>query len=217
MFPTPKLELYERLRQYRVILCSTSPRRLEILRQLGIEPEVAASHFEENVDKSKFTVSQYVQETATGKILSVWKRLDEASRKNALLISGDTVVDNSGKIYEKPKSFEVNVRMLQEMRDSSNDTYVRSGVVALVGDPTESCGYRMIRFVESTKVVFRDVSDEFIRGYCGTGEGLEVAGGFRIQGYGASLIDRVDGDFYNVVGLPCRVIASIGEILGCKL
>ncbi|VEU23235.1 DEKNAAC104360 [Brettanomyces naardenensis] len=217
MFPHP---IFSKLSTFTFYLCTTSPRRQQIIQQLGFKPIVIAPTFEENLDKTIYTVKQYVTETATGKILSVWNSLDESERHgDILLLSADTVVENDGRIYEKPKTYEENCRMLKELRDSPTPTYIHSGVVLLLGDETRPDGYRMERFVETTGVVMKkEVSDEFIEQYCKSGEGLTVAGGFRIQGYGSTFITGIRGDFFNGVGLPAgRTFDKICEILQCEI
>lgn len=210
--------VYQKLADYKVILCSTSPRRKDILAQLGFQFEIAESHFEENLDKSKYSVDEYVRETATGKAKAVWNSLDRRTKTGKiLLIAGDTVVESGGKIYEKPQDYQKNVVMLKELRDSKNAVNVRSGVVLLLGDEKLPDGYQMVRFNDKTVVEMKnDVSDEFIELYCRTGEGLQVAGGFRIQGYGIMMMKGVKGDFYNGVGLPStKTFDEICKLLGC--
>lgn len=210
--------VYRKLAEYRVILCSTSPRRKDILEQLGFEFEIAKSHFEENLDKSKYSVDEYVRETATGKAKAVWNSLDkDAKRKKVLLIAGDTVVESQGKIYEKPRDYRRNVEMLKGLRDAKSAVNVRSGVVLMLGDEETPDGYRMVRFNTKTVVHMKhSISDKFIELYCKTGEGLQVAGGFRIQGYGITLMEGVEGDFYNGVGLPStRTFDEICKLMGC--
>lgn len=196
------------------LLCSTSPRRLQILQQLGFDPIVVASQFDENLDKS-LSPQVYVQETATGKMMAVWNTLQEKV-DGTLLLACDTVVANEGRIYEKPKTFEENRRVLREIRDSNEPVYVHSGLVVLVIDSTESIGYRMRRSIVTTTIhMNRRISDKLIDEYCSTGEGLEVAGGFKIQGKGMLLMDGIEGDYYNVVGLPgAHTFEEISKLVG---
>ncbi|KAH3671139.1 hypothetical protein OGAPHI_000850 [Ogataea philodendri] len=199
--------VYEKLSDYRFYLCSTSPRRKEILEMIGFHPEICPSDFEENLPKSDFTVEEYVRETAKGKCLAVWDQLKkEGKTDKVFLLSADTVVENEGIIYEKPKTKEENFRAICKMRDSKQPVRVLSGVVMLLSDETtqgkpDNC--KITVFTEVTEILMeRSVSDAFVHQYTETGEGLQVAGGFRIQGFGALMMQGVNGDYYNVVGLP---------------
>ncbi|KAG7708585.1 hypothetical protein KL950_002105 [Ogataea haglerorum] len=201
-----KLEhpVYEKLSNYTFYLCSSSPRRQEILKMLGFSPVVRASQFEENLSKLDYTVEEYVAETAKGKCLAVWDQLKkEGETDNVLLISADTVVENQGVIYEKPKTQEENYRAICAMRDSSEPVRVFSGVVVLLSDAStqgkpDKC--KIKTFTEITEIIMeKSVSNEFVRKYSECGEGHQVAGGFRIQGSGALMMRGINGDYYNVL------------------
>lgn len=103
-----------------------------------------------------------------------------------------------GKIFEKPKSKEDQLKNLKYYRDSKKVQHVLSGVVVINDGVQHS-------FVEDTALHFDyDVSDEFLKAYVDTEEGLEVAAGYRIQLRGALMMRKIDGDYYNAVGLPFR-------------
>ncbi|KAG7844601.1 hypothetical protein KL941_003977 [Ogataea angusta] len=199
--------VYDKLSNYSFYLCSTSPRRQEILNMLGFCPVIRPSHFEENLSKLDYTVEEYVAETARGKCLAVWDQLKkEGKTDNVLLLSADTVVENEGVIYEKPKTQEENFRAICKMRDSNEPVRVISGVVMLLSDAStrgkpDRC--KIKTFTEITEIIMeKSVSDEFVRKYSECGEGHQVAGGFKIQGSGALMMRGINGDYYNVVGLP---------------
>ncbi|ODV96005.1 hypothetical protein PACTADRAFT_33197 [Pachysolen tannophilus NRRL Y-2460] len=195
--------VYEALKDKRFILASTSPRRSQILTQLGFKFEVVASNFPEDLDKSKYSPSEYVLNTAIGKAIAVWNEMKAQNEKIDLILSADTVVVCNDKIFEKPKNIEENIKMLKYMRDCGCPQIVMSGVVLLIRiDNT----YKLEKIVESSKVYmdYENISDDFINSYVNTEEGLTVAGGYRIQGLGALFMKGIEGDFYNVVGLPFR-------------
>ncbi|KAG7838802.1 hypothetical protein KL942_003798 [Ogataea angusta] len=196
--------VYDKLSNYSFYLCSTSPRRQEILNMLGLCPVIRPSHFEENLSKLDYTVEEYVAETARGKCLAVWDQLKkEGKTDNVLLLSADTVVENEGVIYEKPKTQEENYRAICKMRDSNEPVRVISGVVMLLSDAStrgkpDRC--KIKTFTEITEIIMeKSVSDEFVRKYSECGEGHQVAGGFKIQGSGALMMRGINGDYYNVL------------------
>ncbi|KAG7816983.1 hypothetical protein KL928_004447 [Ogataea angusta] len=196
--------VYDKLSNYSFYLCSTSPRRQEILNMLGFCPVIRPSHFEENLSKLDYTVEEYVAETARGKCLAVWDQLKkEGKTDNVLLLSADTVVENEGVIYEKPKTQEENYRAICKMRDSNEPVRVISGVVMLLSDAStrgkpDRC--KIKTFTEITEIIMeKSVSDEFVRKYSECGEGHQVAGGFKIQGSGALMMRGINGDYYNVL------------------
>lgn len=122
-----------------------------------------------------------------------------------MIISGDTIVTLNGKIYGKPKISEKAFEMLSELSGKSHVVY--TGVVIQYRD-------QIVKFTESTKVTFGTATPEQIQGYVETGEPLDKAGGYGIQGVGGCLIERIDGDYFTVVGLPMyRLSAEICKLL----
>lgn len=115
-----------------------------------------------------------------------------------MIVSADTVIELEGKIYEKPRNAEEQLINLKKFRDSVSPQHVLSGVIVIV-DGVE------FTHVEDTSIVFDpEASDELLEAYVGTGEGLDVAAGYRVQSLGALLMKRIEGDYFNVVGLPFR-------------
>lgn len=202
------------IRGWRVVLASASPRRLEILRTGGLEVEVRASGFEENLDKARFTPAQYVEETALGKARDVFAALEGEAKAGGgavpdLVIGADTVVLLDGRILEKPPTKEEAVRMLLALSGCSNEVF--SGVALL--RPRPGGGEPLVRrFHERTTVRFSEMSEEVVRAYVETGEPMDKAGAYGIQGLGSSLVEGIDGCYFNVVGFPlsrfCRELAD---------
>lgn len=158
---------------------------------------------------------EYVLQTATQKAMTVYAtEIDNATRgEPALVIAADTiVVSNIGQLLEKPHSEAEHIAMLKTLRNTSVHK-VYTAVVAMA--PLQSArdpGYALESTVEETTVRFgKDISDEMIMAYVRTREGADKAGGYGIQGIGAILVDRIDGSFDNVVGLPLRATLALIE------
>lgn len=186
----------------RIVLASASPRRKELLEQIGIEFEIAVSKGEE---KYKSTVpEEIVKELALGKAENVAADLVDARRdfvnawRDLVIIGADTIVVQDGEILGKPEDEEHAFRMLQSLRGREHQVY--TGVALL--EYTEDGTKRVVSHAEETKVFVHAMEDEEIRRYISTGEPMDKAGAYGIQGRFAAYIDRIEGDYYNVVGLP---------------
>ncbi|KAK9450757.1 Maf-like protein [Limtongia smithiae] len=209
-----KLPVFEFLKGKHVVLASSSPRRRELLRQIGITDfKVVKPKFEEDLDKSRLTVTEYVNETATAKALEVYSREVEADNDPALVIAADTVVLLGDSILEKPKSAKDHFQMLQRLRDEKLPHKVYTSVVCIapLREPVYP-GYSMYRDFEETQVVFdSEVSDDFLAAYVASGEARDAAGGYCVQEKGALMVEKIIGDYNNVVGLPLRLLLKLME------
>jgi septum formation protein len=203
------------LRGRRTILASASPRRRQLLASIGLTNiEIIPSSFEENLPKSA-SPFEYVLATATEKALEVYKREinNESKGEPAMIIAADTiVVSSSGAILEKPRSEAQHIAMLKSLRDTGvHRVYTAVACMA----PLESArdpGYAMDTAVEETAVKFDStVTDELLLAYVKTREGADKAGGYGIQGTGSILVEKIDGSFDNVVGLPLRIVLKLIE------
>lgn len=182
------------------ILASASPRRKEILENIGLEFEVAVSDTDEGqVDAAALPVSVYVQELALLKATSVAKMRKSGDE---LIISADTVVCIDGEILGKPKDREDAFRMLKML--SGNCHSVFTGICVM----NTKNAFSVCNSVE-TKVYFRNLSDEQIQSYVESGEPMDKAGAYGIQGLGSVLVEKIDGDYFNVVGLPATKLSEI--------
>ncbi|KAJ3125863.1 hypothetical protein HK098_008176 [Nowakowskiella sp. JEL0407] len=200
MATTIKLRLpwIQRLNQGRVVLASGSPRRKEILRNVGIDFEVQVSKFEENLEKSWFaTPADYVRKTSEEKGREVFSRLTE---KPLLLISADTIVVYNSQILEKPKSKLDAISMLSEL--SGNTHQVLTAVTLFYGDGTD-----FVSFLESTDVCFGKMDGEEVEAYVDTQEPMDKAGGYGYQGIASVFIEKINGCYFNVVGFPISAFA----------
>lgn len=171
----------------RVILASSSPRRLQLLQQIGIEAEVRPAAFDE-LSTGKMA-DEAVLANAVGKCQAVCAVCGD----KVPVIAADTVVVLDGQILGKPKDAADAVRMLTEL--SGRTHKVLTGVAV-------SFDGRQLAEVCETEVIFRTLTAAEIADYVATGEPLDKAGAYGIQGRGAVFVEKINGCYNNVVGLP---------------
>ncbi len=169
------------------VLASASPRRKELLEQLGLSFMVCKSSVEEKITKSD--PAQIVMELSEQKAKDVKKDVGP----NVAVIGADTIVVFKDQILGKPADREDAYRMLSELQGNTHKVY--TGV-------TICHGSRVRSFFESTKVHVYEMSERQIRRYIETGEPMDKAGAYGIQGRFAAYIKGIEGDYNNVVGLP---------------
>jgi len=167
---------------------------------LGLEADVVPSTFEENLDKSLFTPVEYVAENARQKALEVYARLSAAGEMRSLIIGADTVVVRDDAILEKPKSEDAAVAMLNSLSGRSHT--VSTGVALVYAPSAGDSEPRVHSFVETTIVTFAHLNSDVICNYVQTGEPMDKAGAYGIQGAGGSFCSGVKGCYHNVVGFP---------------
>ncbi len=178
----------------KIILASASPRRRELLKRLFNNFEIKLANIEENTDYFKPDIT--VMSLALEKALVVAKNSEE----QALIIAADTVV-YLDEIIGKPENINDAKNILNKLADNVHTVYTG---VALVESQTN----RKYVFSESAKVYFKALSDDEIDAYIKTGEPLDKAGAYAIQGLAAKFISRIDGDYYAAVGLPLSALDS---------
>lgn len=201
----PQINLFPSLQGQRIVLCSGSPRRLRLLQQIGLSPEVIESQFAENLSKSDYEVTpwEYAIQTATEKILAVYRRISDDRKEPRLLIAADTIILAGHRILEKPKDPADHLTMLRALRKQPHKVLTAVAVLAPNDDMPVAPGYILKTHLEETTVTFdHEISDDILAAYVQTGEGKDKAGGYAIQGQGALLIKRIDGASDNVIGLP---------------
>lgn len=220
--PPPPLELpaLNYLRDKRVILASQSPRRKQLLAQIGLtNVEIMPSNFDENLPKT-LSPFEYVLATATQKALAVYKQEVDNEEKGepGLIIAADTIVVSSlGEILEKPRSEVQHITMLKGLRDSGVHRVYTAVVLVTPLESARDPGYAIESATEETTVKFdSEVTDELLLAYVRTREGADKAGGYGIQGTGAILVERIEGSFDNVVGLPLRTTLKLIEKVMAK-
>ncbi|WP_353894300.1 Maf family protein [Proteinivorax hydrogeniformans] len=170
-----------------LILASKSPRRREILNKLPLKYQVISS----NVNEKKFSEKNPAE---LSKSLAIAKAIEVSSKTKDYVLAADTVVSFDGNILGKPSSLE-QCRMVLQML-SANKHYVITGV-ALCFEGTV-----IDAFYETTSVYFKPLSNQIIEWYISTEEPFDKAGGYGIQGKGGVFVERIEGCFYNVMGLP---------------
>lgn len=187
----------------RVILASASPRRKELLAQLGVAFEVIPSNGEEIITKIK--PEEVVQELAQQKAKEVADRIqadykagkDEWPEGGIRVIGSDTIVVYEEKIFGKPVDEKDALGMLTLLQGNTHQVY--TGVCVIDMDQ-RSC--REKTFAEKTDVIMHPVSEKELLEYIATGEPMDKAGSYAIQGLSGKFIKGISGDYYNVVGLP---------------
>lgn len=191
-----------------IILASNSPRRRELLGQMGVRDfKVSAPNVDESVEPG-LPPAQIVEELSLRKASAAAKK----AGPNDLIIAADTVVALDGAVLGKPRDEGDAFAMLSSL--SGREHHVYTGVTVLRGQ-------RAVTEHEETAVSFRELSPDEIRGYIATGEPMDKAGAYGIQGRGALLVSGIRGDYSNVVGLPVfrlgRILAEFGiDLLGHK-
>ena len=170
-----------------LILASQSPRRSELLRMVGLNFECIPADIEEVVPDGT-PANDIPRRLALQKAYAVLKEHPEA-----VIIGADTIVEVNGVVLGKPKDEEDAFRMLRLL--SGRVHTVHTGVAILSADSADS-------FTSSTKVLFYEHSDKELWDYIRTGDPMDKAGSYGIQGAGAFLVESIEGDFYTVMGLP---------------
>ncbi|EOU1464012.1 Maf-like protein [Clostridium perfringens] len=175
----------------KVILASKSPRRVEILEKIVKEFEVVQSNFDENTIDFKGDIEKYVKDLSRNKAIEVSKRLNEPS----IVIAADTVVFQSGKVLEKPKNEEDAFSMLSSLSGNTHKVY--SGICLI-----NTYDDIVVTDCDCTEVRFSELNPRQIRNYINSGEPMDKAGAYGIQGLGGAFVEGIKGCYYNVMGLP---------------
>lgn len=189
----------------RIILASNSPRRKEILGNLGLKFQVVSPDVEERTDQNSANAA--VEELSLQKAKAVHKLLKDKgdSLENTLIIAADTVVVHGLKMLGKPKTPAAAKKMLQRLM---NDTHFVMTGVSLIYNNRIACQS------ELTKIHFTNIPEQEIDTYVKSGEPMDKAGGYGIQGKASLWIDRIDGDYFNVVGFPVHRFYAMLNGLG---
>jgi septum formation protein len=179
-----------------LILASASPRRRELLAAVGLEPSVMPQEVDESAEKGETPIA-YVARIARAKA--------EACKAEGVVLAADTTVAIDGEILAKAADEEDAVRMLSLL--SGRTHAVHTAVVV-------KSGARVVDRVVTTAVRFRSLSDDEIRSYVKSGEPMDKAGAYGIQGKGGALVAAIDGSYTNVVGLPIEETLALLRLAG---
>ena len=182
-------------------MASASPRRRELMELMGIDFEVIVSDADEGAVPKDLPIKLYVQELALLKATATAKQA--LKNKKAHIIAADTVVTLDGKILGKPKDRQDAINMLTELSGKTHEVYTGICVMRM-SDAKSVC--KAVR----TRVTFKELGADKIEAYVNTNEPMDKAGAYGIQGIGSMLVDGIEGDYFNVVGLP---VAALSELL----
>ena len=170
-----------------IILASASPRRSELMTLAGFRFDVICADIDEIVPE-KALPQEVVMSLALQKAQAVAK-----DHCKSAVVGSDTVVALDGKILGKPRSEKEAVEMLRSLSGRIHKVFTGVAIV---------CGEKVTSFFEETEVEFYPLTDQEILDYVATGEPMDKAGAYGIQGRGAVLVKRINGDYFNVMGLP---------------
>jgi septum formation protein len=183
----------------RVILASASPRRRELLTLIGVTHEVRPADIDES-HRSGELPAAYAERLAREKAAAI-------DAPDAVTIGSDTIVVVDGDILGKPRDAAQASEMLRRL--SARSHIVMTGVAVRWRE-------RILSAVEQVDVTFRALSPHEIARYVGTGEPMDKAGAYGIQGYGATIVERVDGDYFAVMGLPLNRLTRLAAEIGLR-
>lgn len=203
------------MHSFQLLLASASPRRAAILETIGLPFTLVTSSFEEppptpeDGRQPAAYVMRLAREKAAHAALPTAK-----SESTRLVLSADTIVWHEGEILGKPRDEADSRAMLRRLSGQSHQVF--TGICLRLIDENNGQDEFHISH-DSTTVQFRDVSDVWIARYVATGEPLDKAGSYAAQGLGAVIVERIQGDFWNVVGLPLARLTSLLETVGAPL
>lgn len=180
-----------------IILASGSPRRKELLLQIGIVPEIIVSHVEEKITSD--VPAEVVMSLAEQKAVDVAKNMPEGK----VILGSDTVVAADGKILGKPKSHEEAYEMIRSLVGRSHQVYTG---VCIVKKGAEDGKDTVVSFYDETDVQVSGMTEAEIREYADSEEPMDKAGAYAVQGFFARYIEGLRGSYANVMGLPVHLV-----------
>jgi len=190
--------------QRKIILASQSPRRKQLLEQLGLEFEIRKSEYEEDMAamENPYELAKFL---ALGKAQDVAKHY-----KDAIAIGADTFVMFQGKFIGKPKNEKDAKETLRKFSGIEHEIVTGFAII-------DTKSGRIVNDYGEARVRFRNLTDEEINDYVATGEPLGMAGSYGLMNKAAGLIDSIDGDFYSIIGLPLNKIFVELRKMGVKI
>lgn len=189
----------------KIVLASQSPRRKWLLEQIGLEFDIIPSNFDENIENQKFS-KKLIESLAYQKAKEVADRNDD----KVIIIAADTVVILGEKILGKPIDATDAKKMLQSLSNKTHKVITAIAIIDKYEDKT---------LINSTisKVKFKKLSDREIEDYIKTGEPMDKAGSYGIQAYGSLFVEKVEGCYNNIVGLPLNLLSEMLKSFGVYL
>ena len=198
----------------RVILGSGSPRRLELLRGIGVEPSIVAPDVDESVHAGESPV-EYVRRLAAAKLAAVMHELGSVA-VGTVVIAADTTVDVDGRILAKPADAREAVEMLRLLSGRSHRVHTGWAVAVAVPGCRGNEWEGHVEVTTST-VTFRSLTPAEVDAYVATGEPLDKAGAYAIQGGAGEFVEKLEGSLSAVVGLPVERLVEVCAGLGAPL
>jgi septum formation protein len=181
--------------EWSLVLASRSPRRRQLLEMLGIRIVVTVSDVQE-IPLPNESPAGYARRLARDKARAV---------PGEFVLGADTIVVVDGRLLEKPADPDDAVAMLRQLQGRRHEVIT---AICLIAHGRE------FEAADTTAVFFRPASEAMLRDYVATGEPLDKAGAYGIQGYGAALVERIEGDFFSVMGLPVRLVLDLLDQAG---
>lgn len=187
-----------------IILASSSPRRKKLLEQIGLEFEIDPSNYEEDM-------SLKMEPNKLAEFLSLGKAEDVAQRhKDSIIISADTIVAVDNEVFRKPITPERAKYMLQKLSERAHSVITGFTIIDTGTDK------QITKSIE-TKIYFKKLSEQEINAYIASGEPLDKGGGYAIQGKAALFVEKIEGDYFNIVGLPILALTAELENFGVSV
>lgn len=188
----------------KIILASASPRRKELLEKIGVKFDVEPSHHQETLDITS-EPHRLAQRLSFEKAQAIAR-----NHRDALIIAADTIAVLDSQILGKPRT-ETEARRMLEALNGKWHSVITGFTIMDTGS-----GKTVSRTVE-TRVYLRKLTPDEINAYIASKEPLDKAGGYAIQGLGAVIVDRIEGDYYNVIGLPLSALAECLKEFGVNI
>lgn len=185
---------------HQLILASSSPRRRELIQMLGLPVHMITSGADESYSQ-ELTPEEVVKLLSRRKAKYVLQQVQSQGMKG-IIIGADTIVVMDGKILGKPHSEEDAQSMLRALQGKVHDVY--SGIACI-----DASSGKMLTASRRTRVWMRPLTEDQIAAYIASGEPMDKAGAYGIQGLGSVLVDRIEGDYFNVVGLSLSLLSEM--------
>ncbi|WP_201763550.1 Maf family protein [Chengkuizengella marina] len=191
------------MKNSQLILASSSPRRQQLIRSLNLPYTICVNDVDETLTE-KLTPVEIVEVLSTKKAAAVFEKI-QSKNKHGIIIGADTIVVKDEQIFGKPKDKNDAISMLLQLQGTKHEVY--SGITCIDSDSGK-------RIVESQKTIvhMKSLQIEQIERYVNTGEPMDKAGAYAIQGLGATIVDSIEGSYFNVVGLSLSLLSDmLGE------
>lgn len=194
-----------------VILASGSPRRKQLLEEAGVAFSVRTSEVDETLEPDLLrNPEEAVKKLAERKAgVVVQEVLNENFQGMGVILGADTMVVLDGVIFGKPKTASEAVGMLRKLSGRTHQVMTAVSLWCVAAPEVENVSIGFRTFVETSHVTFKQLDDEAIKDYVASGEPYDKAGGYGIQGMAGDFVERLDGDFNNVMGLPVDRLLEI--------